>query len=266
MTAQMAERNNHTRPTTPPRTLRRHQPERNPSSRRDTTPGVPRQDEPERMPLRTDVFLIAHCDDTGLPRLDKHSVSVGLAAAVLVELWHARRVRLGWHGNPDQCTWERNHTEITLIDASATGDHINDAALLLLWQMGGTVNTDQFINHFAATNLYDAVRDHLTDQRILHRFYRRRFLFFRTEHRRPRSAVHAVKARARIRNVARLYRPHYKDTALAALVTALGLAPYIRFIDHSTGGVKVQLAELIGPEHPINDITAIVAPYRLRFS
>ncbi len=234
-------------------------------SQRDTTPRTPRHDEPERMPLRTDLFLIAHDQNTGQPYLPKHSIAIGLAAAVLVELWYAGRVRLGWHGNPNHCTWERNHTQVTLIDASATGDQINDSALVLLWRMGGTVNTNQFIQEFATTDLYEAVRDHLTHNRILHISTRRRFWFFKQEIRRPRNAAYPVKARARIRNVACLYRPRNKDTMLAALVTALGLAPYFHFIDHSTGGVRIQLAEHIGPEHPIHDITKAIAPYRLRF-
>ncbi len=231
----------------------------------ERTPSAPQHDEPERMPLRTDLFLIAHDQNTGQPYLPKHSIAVGLAAAVLVELWHAGRVRLGWHGNPDQCTWERNHTQVTLMDASATGDHINDTALLLLWRMGGTVNTNQFIHQFATTDLYEQVRDHLTDSRILHRTTRRRFWFFKKEIRRPRNAAYPVKARARIRNVATLHRPHTKDIALAALITALGLSPYFHFINHSTGGIQIQLAEHIGPRHPIHDITKIIAPYRLRF-
>ncbi len=231
----------------------------------ERNPATPHHDEPERMPLRTDLFLISHDQNTGQPYLPKHAIAVGLAAAVLVELWYAGRVRLGWHGNPQQCTWQRNHTQVTLMDASATGDQINDSALVLLWRMGGTVNTSRFIEEFAATNLYEAVRDHLTDSGILRRFYRRRFWILRTEHRRPRNAVHPVKARARVRNVAVLHRPRNKDTMLAALVTALGLAPYFHFLNHSTGGVRIQLAELLGPEHPIHDITAIIAPYRLRF-
>jgi len=239
--------------------------ERDHRPRPDTTPRTRRYDQPEQMPLRTDLYLIAHDQDTGRPYLDKHSVAVGLAAAVLVELWHAGRVRLGWHGNPDQCTWKRNHSDITLIDASATGDSINDSALVLLWRLGGTVNTQRFIEEFATTNLYEQVRDHLTHSGILRRFYRRRFWFFKTELRRPSSAVHPVKARARIRNVAILYRPRTKDIALAALITALGLTPYLHFINESTGGIRIQLAEHIGPQHPIQDITKIITPHRLRF-
>ncbi len=231
----------------------------------ERNPSAPRHDEPERMPLRTDLFLISHDQNTGQSYLPKHSIAIGLAAAVLVELWHAGRVRLGWHGNPQHCTWERNHSDITLMDASATGDHINDAALVLLWRMGGTVNTQQFIHQFAATNLYEQVRDHLTHNRILHRSTRRRFWFFTKEIRRPRNAAYPVKARARIRNVATLHQPRTKDIALAALVTALGLTPYLHFLSNSTGGVRIQLAEHIGPEHPIHDITKAIAPYRLRF-
>jgi len=245
MTAQALERDNQALPTTTPRT--------------------PRYDQAERMPLRTDLYLISHCDDTGRPHLPTHSIAIGLAGAVLLELWYAGRVRLGWLGNPHQCTWQRNHTQVTLLNATPTDDPIHDAAIGLLWRLGSTVNTNRFIEEFATTDLYEAVRDHLTDSGILRRFHRRRFWIFRTEMRTPRSAVHPVKARARIRNVAILYRPRNKDTMLAALVTALGLTPYLHFINESTGGIHVQLDELIGPEHPIHDITNAIAPYRLRF-
>jgi len=231
----------------------------------ERTPSAPRHDAPERMPLRTDLYLIAHDQDTGQPNIDKQSIANGLAAAVLLDLWYAGRVRLGWHGNPRHGTWKRNRGQITLIDASTTGDAINDSALVLLWRMGGTVNTRRFLQEFATTNLYEQVRDHLTDSRILHRTTRRRFWFFHTETHRPRNAAYPVKARARIRNVAHLYRPHHKDTALAALITALGLTPYLSFIDHSTGGIHVRLAELIGPQHPIRDIAKAIRPHRIRY-
>jgi hypothetical protein len=217
------------------------------------------------MPLRTDLFLIAHCDDTGRPHLDKHSIAIGLAGAVLLELWYAGQVRLGWHGNPHQHTWERNHTQVTLLNATPTDDPIHDTAIGLLWRLGGTVNIKHFIEQFATTNLYEAVRDHLTDTGILRRFYRRRFLFFRTEHHRPRLASHPVRARARIRDVARLLQPHPRDTTLTALVIALGLTPHARLIDYSVSGLHIQLDEHIGTQHPIHNITKAIAPYRLRF-
>jgi hypothetical protein len=244
MTAQLVERNNRARPTTTPRT--------------------PRHDQPERMPLRTDLYLIAH-DDTGRPRLDKQSVSVGLAGAVLLELWHAGRVRLGWHGNPGHGTWRRNHSNITLIDASATGDAVNDAALVLLWRLGGTVATHRFIEEFATTDLYERVRDHLVATGILRAVTRRRFWIFRTETHLPARATYLVRARARIRDVARLYRPHPQDVTLATLVTALGLTPYLHFTDRSTVGVHLRLAELIGPQHPIHDITNTIRPHRITY-
>jgi hypothetical protein len=245
MTAQALERNNRARP--------------------ENTPPTRRYDQAERMPLHADLFLISHCDDTGRPHLEKHSVAVGLAGAVLLELWYAGRVRLGWHGNPHQGTWQRNHTQVTLLNATPSGDPIHDAAIRLLWRMGGTVNIKQFINHFATTNLYEAVRDHLVAQRILRTTTRRRLWFFKTETRRPRLASYPVRARARIRDVARLFQPRTRDVILTALVIALNLTPHARLIDYSVSGLHIQLTKLIGTQHPIHDITKAIAPYRHRF-
>ena len=265
MTAQMAERHNQPQPTPPPPPPPDNQPERNPSGRLDVTPRTPRHDQAERMPLRTDLFLIAHDDDTGRPHLHKHAIAVGLAGAVLLELWYAGRVRLGWHGNPQHCTWQRNHDQVTLLNATPTDDPIHDAAIGLLWKLGGTANIRRFIEQFATTDLYEAVRDHLTDNRILHTTTRRRYWFIRTLVHRPRLASHPVRARARIRNVARLLQPRSRDVTLTALVIALGLTPHIRHIDYSVSGLHLQLTELIGPEHPIHDITAIIAPHRITY-
>jgi hypothetical protein len=213
---------------------------RNPSTRR--------YDQPERMPLRTDLYLIAHDPDTGQPHLDVHTIATGLARAVLLELWHARRVHIGpRHGTTSG--------QITLLDLTPTGDTINDAALTLLWKLGGTVNTHQFIEQFATTNLYEQVRDHLTTTGILHTITRRRFWLLRTQTRLPADATHTVRARMRIRDVARLYKPHPQDTALAALVTALGLARHLHLPDRSVTGVFLRLAELVGPEHPLRHVT-----------
>jgi len=225
---------------------------RNPSSRLQPTPPAYRYDQPERMSLRTDLFLIAHDPDTGHPHLDKHTITVGLARAVLLELWHARRVDLGSrHGTRHRDT----SGQITLLDLTATGDTINDTALTLLWRMGGTVDTHRFIEEFATTSLYEQVRDHLVTSGILHTVTRRRYWFFRTESHLPANATHLVRARMRIRDVARLYKPHPQDVALAALVTGLGLTPYLHLPDTSVTGVYVRLAELVGPKHPLRDVT-----------
>lgn len=261
MTAQILERGHRARPDTP----RHNRPESNPSGRRDTTLPTRRYDEAERMPLRTDLFLVAHCDDTGRPHLDKHSIAVGLAGAVLLELWHAGRVRLGWHGNSSHGTWRRNPGQVTLLDATPTDDPIHDAALGLLWRLGGTVKTQRFMNEFATTDLYEAVRDQLVAQRILRATTRRRFWVFRTQTHRPILASHPVQARGRVRNVARLYKPHTRDVTFTALATALGLTPYLRIADHSVSGVFLRLAEFIGPQDPVNDITNVIAPHRLTF-
>ncbi len=231
----------------------------------ERSPSAPQHDQPERTPLRTDLYLIAHDQDTGQPHIDTQTIANGLAAAVLLELWYAGRVHLGRHSNPQHSTRRRNHGQITLLDASATGDHINDTAITLLWRLGGTVDTRRFINEFATTDLYEQVRDHLIATRILHPFTRRRFWFIRTLAHRPRLASHPVRARARIRDVARLLQPNPRDITLAALVTTLGLTPYLYFIDYSTGGVHLRLAELIGPESPIRDVARAIRPHRYTY-
>jgi hypothetical protein len=225
---------------------------------------MPRHDQPEPMPLRTDLFLIAHDPDTGRPHLDKEAIAVGLARAVLLELGHAGRVRFGSRQTPRHGTRQRTHGQVTLLDVSATGDAINDAALTLLWRMGGTVDTHQFIEEFATASLYEQVRDHLVATGILHTTTRRRYWIFRTRTYVPAQASHTVRARMRIRDVARLYKPHPQDVALAALVTALRLTPYLYLPDTSVTGVHLRLAELVGPEHPLRDVTNAIHPHRIR--
>jgi hypothetical protein len=212
------------------------------------------------MSLRTDLYLIAHDPDTGRPHLDLDTIATGLARAVLLELWHARRIHIGTrHGTPQPGT----PGQVTLLDLTPTGDTINDAALTLLWKLGGTVNTHQFIHEFATTNLYEQVRDHLTTTGILHTTTRRRYWIFRTQTCLPADATHTVRARMRIRDVARLYKPHPQDTALAALVTTLGLARHLHLPDRSVTGVFLRLTELLPPKHPIHDITNTIRPHRI---
>jgi hypothetical protein len=238
---------------------------RNPSDRVDTTRPIRWHDKPEPMSLRTDLFLIAHDPDTGQPHLDPYTIAVGLARAVLLELWHARRVHLGTRQTARHGTWQRTHGQVTLLDVSATGDAINDAALTLLWKLGGTVDTRRFIQEFATTSLYEQVRDHLTTTGILHTVTRRRLWIFRTQTRLPANASHTVRARMRIRDVARLYRPHSQDIALAALVTALRLTRHLHLPDTSVAGVHLRLAELVGPEHPLRDVTNATHPHRIGY-
>jgi hypothetical protein len=69
----------------------------------------------------------------------------------------------------------------------------------------------------------------------------------------------------RIRDVARLYKPHPQDIALAALVTGLGLTPYLHLPDTSVTGVHLRLAELVGPEHPLRDVTSAIRPHSIRY-
>ncbi|HEX2417048.1 MAG TPA: GPP34 family phosphoprotein [Micromonosporaceae bacterium] len=167
-------------------------------------------------------------------------------------------------GTPAASTSEPKHgtsRQITLLDLTAADDPIHDTALTLLWRLGGTVDTHRFIHEFATTDLYEQVRDHLTATGILHTTTQRRYWILRTTSHLPTNATHTVRARMRIRDVARLYKPHPQDVALAALVTTLGLARHLHLPDRSVTGVFLRLTELLPPQHPINDITHTIHPH-----
>jgi hypothetical protein len=230
---------------------------RSPESRLQTTPPTARYDQPDRLSLRTDLYLIAH-DDTGRPHLDKRSRATGLAGAVLLELWLARHIRIGWQDNPRHGTWQRNPGHITLLNATPTGDPITDAALTLLHNMGGSPAITDFVRRFATPGLYERVRGHLTTTGTLRTTTRRRLRFFRTQTHPPSHAGYPVRARTRVRDVTRLFRPNPYDIALAGLVTALGLTPYLNLPDNSPTRLHLRLAELIGPQHPVHDVTTAI--------
>ena len=221
-----------------------------------------RYDQPDPVSLRTDFYLIAHDRDTGQPHQGTHTVAVGLAAAVLLELWHAGRVRIGWHSTARHGTSQRTPGQITLLDATPTKDPITNAALTLLRRLGGTVHTRRFIAEFATTDLYHQVRDHLITTGVLRTITRRKFWIFRTTTHLPTCATHPVRAHARVRNVGHLYNPRPQDITLAALVTALSLSPYLHLHDQSVGSVFLRLVELLRHPHPVRDVTNTLHTHR----
>jgi hypothetical protein len=168
-------------------------------------PHVPRSqdDEYQRLSLRAELFLIAHDDDTGRRHIDKRRLALGLAAAVLLELWLACRIRIGWRPDARYAAWHPNPGQITILDASPTGDPIIDTALRLLWNLGGTPKISDFVRQFAATNLYDRVRGQMIATGILRRATRRRFRFFRAETYLSSHPRFPVRARTGVRNLDR---------------------------------------------------------------
>jgi hypothetical protein len=227
-------------------------------------PHVPRSqdDEYQRLPLRAELFLIAHDDDTGRRHIDKRRLGLGLAAAVLLELWLARRIRIGWRPDARYAAWHPNPGQITILDASPTGDPIIDAALRLLWNLGGTPRISDFVRQFAATNLYDRVRGQMIATGILRRATRRRFRFFRAETYLSSHPRFPVRARTGVRNLTGQAQPRQHDIALAGLVTGLGLTRYLYPPDMSPAELQRRLAEILRSQHSVREVAGSVTPGR----
>jgi hypothetical protein len=184
------------------------------------------------LPLRSELFLIAHDDRTGRCHLNESSLQFGLAAAVLLELWLTNRVTIGWRYDARQGTAVADPGRITVLDTAPSGDTLTDTALVMLWHSGGTLRVGDFVKRFAATGLYERVRADMITAGIIRRTTRRRRWFFRTEAYQPAHEAYPVRARGPVRRVIDQHgtSPEVSDRstlALASLVAALGLTPYL---------------------------------------
>jgi hypothetical protein len=177
--------------------------------------------------LRSELFLIAHDDQTGRCHVTKDALAAGLAGAILFDLWLAGRVRIGWREDVRTGHYTHDPGLISVLSQAPTGDTMTDTALKMLWQAGGTIKVKDFVRQFAKTNLYERVRADMVAAGILHRADRRRFGLFRVEAYQPTEKA-AVCARASVRDIPDRYRrsreyPEPRMIALAGLVTALRL-------------------------------------------
>jgi Golgi phosphoprotein 3 (GPP34) len=83
---------------------------------------------PERMarlPLHAELFLLAHDDDTGEPHINRRSLALGLAGAILLQLWLTQRVAIGWTYDMATRRWAPKPGRIALTTADPTGDPLS---------------------------------------------------------------------------------------------------------------------------------------------
>ena len=195
-------------------------------------------------PLRAELFLIAHDDQTGQPHIAPDRLAPALAAAILKELWFDDKILIGWRFLARQGVYEADPGLITVRDTTPTGDPLKDDALSTLW-LTASPRVNDFIRDFAATNLYERVRGDMIATRVLHRTTRRRF-FRRVESYSAAYEDHPVRARTRVRDLAtsdivtgrrttrRKASPlDPKDIALTALVATVGLRRYLHSSDET---------------------------------
>lgn len=185
-----------------------------------------------RLLLRIALYLIAH-DDTGRAHRNENRLGLGLAAAILFDLWLAGRIHIGWREDARQGVLVKDPGMVRVRDATPIGDPLSDNLLAVLWHAGGALRLTDVMAQFAATNLYERVRADMIAAGVLARSTRRRFWFSRTDVYLPTHKAYPVRARAIVRDLVDNYRlnphkqPDYRGLALSALVTALGLDRYL---------------------------------------
>ncbi|WP_374538014.1 GOLPH3/VPS74 family protein [Micromonospora aurantiaca (nom. illeg.)] len=207
-----------------------------------------------RLPLRDELFLLGHDDDTGSLHIHRHALALGLAGAVLIDLFLAGRITLDPNDDrPAGERWLRLHTD------QPVGDLIADAALAAIRYGRGAPPVRVFLRGFA-DDLYERARAGLVAAGILRQVTRRRLGgLARTDTHLATDTKWAVVARARLRYVTHgREQPDNHTAALAGLVATLGLTSHL-YLDDDTTALTARLKAIAEQHHrSVRDLTAAV--------
>ncbi len=152
------------------------------------------------------------------------------------------------------------------------GDPLTDAAKTLLCRPGGPTYVTDFMRQFATLDLYDRVKGDMLVTGILRRVSRRRFrwltrfAWFSNDRYLPSTPTYAVRAKARLRSLAKARNgtdhaaANVDALALAGLVTALGLARYLHL--GQPAALHARLANSLHQSYDstIRDVTNAINP------
>ncbi|MEU8284208.1 GPP34 family phosphoprotein [Micromonospora sp. NPDC048905] len=206
-----------------------------------------------RLPLRDDLFLLGHDDDTGHPHVHRQTLALGLAGAVLIDLYLAGRVTLDPNGGTRPASHPRIHPHID----RPVGDLIADAATATIRHAHPPLRG--WLRMFS-DDLYDRTRAGLVAGGILRHHTRRRLGgLMRTDTYLPTDSKWAVIARSRLRYLAAGHeQPDNHTAALAGLVADLGLTSHL-YLDDDITTLTTRLKAIAGQHYqPVRDITAAV--------
>jgi len=217
----------------------------------------PRDPQP-RLPLRTELFLIAHNDKTGKRHLSRRVLTRGLAGTVLLQFALTGQIQIGKRPKVREAGYTEDTGRISLIDTTLYGDPIDDAAMKQLRTTGGPLRVRDFIRAFATPDLYDRIKGDMIATGVLKREIHYKWGFIRTERYVPTKDAYPIQARSKIRDLFNprhpndpgLQLPNLQTIALAGVTAALGLA---RHLYHPQPGLlHKQLMNLI---HRLHDNT-----------
>ncbi len=207
------------------------------------------------LPLRDELFLLGHNDDTGHLHIHRQTLALGLAGAVLIDLFLAGRIILD--STDDTCPtgerWLRLHHD------QPVGDLIADTALTAIRHGRTAPQMRAFLRGFS-NDLYERTRAGLVAAGILRHTTRRRLGgLARTDTYLATDTKWAVVARARLRYLATgREQPDNHTAALAGLVATLGLAEHL-YLGDDTTTLTERLKTIAGQHHrSVRDITAAV--------
>ncbi len=208
-----------------------------------------------RLPLRDELFLLGHNDDTGQPHIHRQALALGLAGAVLIDLFLAGRIVLDPHDDthPAGDRWLRLHHD------QPVGDLIADTALAAIRHGRTAPPVKAFLRRFSE-DLHERTRAGLVAAGILRHNTRRRLGgLARTDTYLATDSKWAVVARARLRYLAAgREQPDSHTAALAGLVATLGLTSHL-YLDEDTTTLATRLKAIADQHHrSVRDITATV--------
>ncbi|MEV5695316.1 GOLPH3/VPS74 family protein [Micromonospora globbae] len=207
-----------------------------------------------RLPLRDELFLLGHDDDTGHPHIHRQTLALGLAGAVLIDLFLTGRITLDpTDDRPAGERWLRLHTD------QPVGDLIADTAIAAIRHRRTPPPVKAFLRTFS-TDLYERTRAGLVAAGILRQHTRRRLAgLARTDTYLPTDTKWPVIARARLRYLAHgREQPDHHTAALAGLVATLGLTEHL-YLDDDTTTLTTRLTTIAGQHHQtVRHITAAV--------
>ncbi|MEU4533168.1 GPP34 family phosphoprotein [Micromonospora ureilytica] len=206
-----------------------------------------------RLPLRDELYLLGHNDDTGQPHIHRQALALGLAGAVLIDLIISGRTVLDGDGHPVGEQRVRLHID------RPVGDLIADTAIATLRHTHTAPPLRQWLRGFA-DDLYERTRAGLHAAGILRRTSRRRLGgLIRADTYLPTHTRWPVIARARLRYLADgREQPDNHTAALAGLVAALHLAHHL-YLNDDTTTVTNHLRAIASQHHrPVRDVIAAV--------
>lgn len=206
------------------------------------------------LPLRDEVFLLGHDGDTGRTHIHRQALALGLAGAVLIDLFLTGRIAL----RPPHPTGAP-HLYLHQHYERPTGDLIADTAITSIRHANTPPPLRGFLRGFS-TDLYERTRAALVTAGILHHHQRRRMAgLMRTDTYLPSHHRWQIIPRARLCALARGREQSDNHTAaLAGLVAVLGLTHHL-YLDDDTATLPGRLLNVANQHHqPVRAITTAV--------